>query len=316
MRGASISLVIVTVALTAVSSPTMAETATWGDGAGNDLWSFSTNWLNGILPTGNDVVFSSTGASPTLGTYTSVIDAAYSVNSLTLNDNSGYQYLYLQPGASLDIAGGLYVDNGANASLGGIGTTRTSSLDVYKGILTVNAGSTLEVTNYFQLGLRDYGALNLAPGAAFHLGTPAAPAAMDVAVNVTNSSTTATFAPDSSTNPDISLYISTLNLGVSGGSWGPRPIGTVDLTKYTGPLSIGTLNVGDNRASYNQTGGVGHFIFGNSVNNRISFPSLYINQGDVTVNSGSTLEVTNYFELGLTNYGDIEPCPRRRFSPW
>ena len=110
--------------------------------------------------------------------------------------------------------------------------------------------------------------------------------------------TTATFAPDSSTNPDISLYFSTLNLGVSGGSWGPRPIGTVNLTNYTGPLSIGTLNVGDLTASYNNTGGVGHFIFGNPVNNTLRVPTVLLTQGDMQVNAGAVAEIIDYLSIG------------------
>ena len=274
----------------------------WTDGAGDMFWSSSANWTAG-LPGGNDVAFTNAGASHTLSAATSLLDTSYIVNSLAFNNTSGNsQYLYLQQsGASLNIGGTLTVANGGTASLGGAGgntVTASGGVSINNGSLNVNSGATLAVSNSFTLGYANNGytataALNLASGAIFHVGTPGAPASMTVASHANGGGvTTATFAPDSSLNPDMTLYLSTLSVGSGYGA-----NGTVDLTKYTGPLSIGTLQVGDGNS------GSGQFTFGNATNNRLTFPSLTINNGSLNVNSGATLAVTNSFTLGYANNG-------------
>ena len=170
-----------------------------------------------------------------------------------------------------------------------------SSLTINNGSLNVNSGATLAVSSSLTLGYANEcynatAALNLAAGAALHVGTPGTPASMTVASHANGGCggvTTATFAPDSSVNPDMTLYLSTLRVGSGEGT-----SGIVDLTKYTGPLSIGTLQVGDGNS------GRGQFTFGNATNNQLTFSSLTINNGSLNVNSGATLAVTGGLTVG------------------
>jgi hypothetical protein len=178
------------------------------------------------------------------------------------------------------------------------------NLTISNGDITVNSGATLSVANAFTLGsgyrTNTSGALNLSPGAAFYLGTANSPASLTVAQQggdqFGEGTCTATFAPDSSANPNMALYISSLQIGVTGEF--SNAVGTVDLTNYTGPLSIGSLTIGD--TNYNAVG-TGHFIFGNAVNNFLSVTTIGGGNGDLTINSGATIRVTGGMAIGSIN---------------
>src|SRR2546423_357156 len=108
--------------------------------------------------------------------------------------------------------------------------------EVYKGQLTVNSGATLSVTGHLFIGETSNGSLNLAPGAGLHAGTASQPVPLYVGLY----GGSGTFAPDSSLTPNVSLNLTSFVVGATGGT------GTVDLSKFTGPLSIDSaLEVGD-----------------------------------------------------------------------
>jgi formylglycine-generating enzyme required for sulfatase activity len=267
---------------------------TW-NGSADDLWSNSANWTGGT-PAGSDLVFNNTGASSTAGAVTSIMDQTYMVNSLSFT-NTQYQKLLLQNGVNVIVNGDLTVGNSSISSnviiSGSESTINATSATVASGNLIVDSGASLGVTNSFTLGYTSgngSASLDLAPGARLHLGSVVSAATVTVAShNGPYNWTSATFAPNSVANPNMSLYVSTLTLG-SGNS-----TGTMDLSKYFGPLAIGTLNIGDGGV------GSGQFVFGNAINHTISFPSLSINHGSMSINSGATLNILNSFTLGYTS---------------
>ena len=290
-------LVLVACAATARAQ----NTTYWTAGAGDDLWSSSTNWTTGVLPSGNDVIFTNTGASTDPNATTSVLDTGYSINSLTFDNTSGYdQSLYLQQsGANLNVSGGLTVANGGTAALGGTGgstVTASGGVSVNSGSLNVNSGATLAVTSSLIIGGEGTGNLNLAPNAGLQVGTTANPIGMWVG----DASGTGTFAVDSTANPNVSLNLTWLHVGKGNGA-----TGTVDLTKFTGPLSVQNLEIG---APYS-TLGTGHFTFGNATLNRLSIPAVNIDNGDLNVNSGATLAVTSSLIIGGEGTGNLNLAP-------
>ena len=282
--------------LLAAAMPASAASVTW-NGSADKLWSNSSNWSGGP-PALNDLYFNNTGASATAGTFTSIIDQSCTVNSLNFS-NTQYQNLQLQAGANLNVSSGLNVGGNSapsNVSVSGSeNSLNVLTASVAYGNLNINAGTILNVSGNISLGNNNSGgsaSLNMAPGAKFHLGKSGSPASVSVAANTNAYSwSTVSFAPNSVSNPDMGLYMSTLTLG-SGYS-----TGTMDLTNYTGPLSIGTLNIGDNYQ------GTGQFVFGNATNNTLTFPSLSINRGSLSLNAGATLNVTNNFGLGYSAGG-------------
>jgi hypothetical protein len=66
----------------------------------------------------------------------------------------------------------------------------------------------------------------------------------------------------------------------------------VDLSNYTGPLSIGSLNIGGSPA------GVGHFVFGNAVNHDLLIATVSLIRGNLTSNDGSTLDIGSSLSIG------------------
>jgi hypothetical protein len=290
--------------LVAAASSAFGAAITW-NGSADDLWSNSANWTGGT-PALNDIYFNNTGASATAGVVTSIVDQSYTVSSLSFS-NTQYQNLQLQAGANLSVSGGISVGGSSvSSSVTLVGSDSsfitTSGTYINNGILNVNDGTSLSISGSLAIGYSDVsrinstGTLNLAPGAALHLGTLTTPSSLSLAQNYGYwNSVTAAFAPDSAKNPDMVLYLSSVNLGtaynVSRNGGAGSASGTVDLTNYTGPLGIQTLNIGGSN-------GTGHFVFGNAVNNILSFPSLSINNGDITLNAGATLAITGGLTLG------------------
>jgi hypothetical protein len=280
----------------------VGATVNWTNAGGDELWSTASNWSGG-LPSGNDVVFTNTGASLTPSATTSLLDTSYSVNSLTFDNMSGNsQFLYLQQsGANLNISGALTVASGGTASLGGAGSntiTAAGGVSVNNGNLNISSGATLAVTSGLVVGESGgAGSLNLAPGAGLQVGTPAQP----IWTYVGYASSAGTFVVDSTVNPNVSLNFSTLYLGYGDGSFG-----TMDLTKFTGPISVQDLEVGGSRAGL----GRGQFTFGNATLNYLAVPTVQITNGSVNVNSGATLAVTSEFVIGQSGgVGSLNLAP-------
>ena len=288
---------IAAAALSAAFSSTVFAQSTW-TGAGDLTWSSPANWFGGVPGVSTDVTFTNAGSQT--GPPTSIVDQLFTINSLAFNNTSGNdQFVSLDPGTSLNITGSLSLTSGGNATFGGgapVNVTAGSAI-IDNGNIALNPTATLNVTQALTIGYADQnspasGALILSPGAGLNIGTAAQPASLTIAQDNlagdgNGGNSTATFAPDSSQNPNMSLYLSSLNIAT-----GWTATGTVDLTKYTGPLSIGSLNIGAGQL------GVGHFIFGNAVNNQLTFGGLTISNGDITVNPAGTLNVTQGLTIG------------------
>jgi hypothetical protein len=102
-----------------------------------------------------------------------------------------------------------------------------------------------------------------------------------------------TFAPNSSKNPNMALYLSFLDIAGNGNNVAN---GTVNLTNYTGPLSIANLQIGNG-------GNVGHFIFGNAVEHDLLIPTVSLISGNLTSNDGSTLDIGS--SLSIDSSGQL-----------
>ena len=90
----------------------------------------------------------------------------------------------------------------------------------------------------------------------------------------------------------------------------------MDLSKFTGPITISQeLDIGLGEQS------VGHFTFGNATLNQLIIPTVSIDNGDVNVNGGATLNVTGQLAIrkrtadGGNRYR-VESCPRARADRW
>ena len=273
------AIVVMLLIILGFLSPARAAAVYWVDGAGDNLWSSPTNWTTGLLPSGNDLYFTNTGASSDPTVITSILGTDYSVNSLTFNNTSGNnQLLYLQSGANLNISGKLNVDSGGTASLGGdSSSTVTVSGGTYirSGTLYVNSGANLDVASTLLIGYSSGGTgrLNVASDADLRVGTTTNPIGMIVG----NQSGTGVFALDSASNPNVSLNLSTLSVGCDRGS------GTVDLSNLGGTFSVTNVAIGGGFG--NAAPGTGHFIFGNNVVKQLTIPDLRIANGDITVNA-------------------------------
>ena len=281
-------------------APAFGAAVTW-NGSADDQWSNAPNW-NGGTPALNDVYFNNGGAAATAGEVTSIVDQSYTINSLSFT-NTQYHFLQFQAGANLNITGGLTIGRNSissNVSFAGSGNSLTTarSAIINNGVLNVNAPTRLDVTGSLTIGYADQlyqsstGALNLGSGAVLHVGTAAMPAILGVAINSNTSIVSATFAPDSSKNPDVALYLSSLNIA-TGSAVNGQASGTVDLTKFTGPLDIQSLNIG--------RFGAGHLTFGNATNNRMNFQALTITNGDLSLNANAELDVTGSLTIGYAD---------------
>ena len=116
-----------------------------------------------------------------------------------------------------------------------------------------------------------------------------------------------TLAPDSSLNPDVSFNISTLTLGHYTGG----PVGTVNLTKFTGTFAVAKLGIGG--GFDNSSPGTGHFIFGNNTMKQLTIPDLRIANGDITVNADACLNISSNLLLGFN--GGTGAIKSRRRGP-
>ena len=281
------------------------------DRRGDLTWSSPANWSGGVPGSNTDVIFTDAGLAGTSDTVTSIVDQPLTISSLTFDNTSGYQYLYLQNSSeNLDVNGTLSVDSGGTVSFGGEGANLTAnSVEVDSGDLTVNAGATLSVTGYLLMGYSGTAAINLLPASAdqpaagLQLGTAANP----IAAYVGFANGTTTFAPNSTTNPNVSMNLSVLSIGTDSSN------ATVDLTNYTGPLSIGSLYIGNYPGELGP--GTGHFIFGNSTLNSLSIPTVEVDSGDLTVNAGATLSVTGYLLMGYSGTAAINLLPASADQP-
>jgi hypothetical protein len=195
--------------------------------------------------------------------------------------------------------GGNFNGVGSGQFTFGNGTLTIPTVNVSHGNLNVNSGATLAVTTGLSIsvGQGATGSLNLAPGAGLQVGTLAQPVYMYVGY----AGSAGTFAVDSTANPNVSLNLSTLHIG-----YGESSSGTVDLSKFTGSISVQDLEVGGN---FNGLGR-GQFTFGNATLNYLAVPTVQITNGGVNVNSGATLAVTSEFVIGQSGgVGSLNLAP-------
>ncbi len=291
-------------ALLTAGTASRAAEVTWL-GAVDPFWSNPANWLGGP-PEGGSVVFGNAGAGTDAGTTTSLVDQPGVIGSLAFRNSPGlFHHLRLLPGNDLVIRGEFEVATGTtNVLLAGLRTTiRTHSLRISQGGVALLPELTLAVTNELILGHWGTGVIGLAPGAGLHLGEPAAPITAYFGRSDwgRDAPGAGSFAPDSSLCPNVQLHFSALNLG-----WGSQKgtgTGTLDLSRYTGPLNIGNLRLGNNGLS------AGYLTFGNPTLNRLVIPTVDVGNGTLTVNSPAVLTVTNELILGHWGTGTISLAP-------
>jgi len=228
-------------------------------GGGGDMLWSDANNWQNGLPAGSDVVFGNGGAAMTGGTVTSLIDSSLTINSLSFN-NSAESYQ--------DVS----MESGMMLSIAGALNVNTGDANAFLGGTggTINAGS-VNVNS---------GTLTVNAGAT---------------LNATSSFTIGSGGTGALVlMPNAGFEVGTsLLLGLNGGT------GTLDLSKFTGPISIQGLNVGDDN------GGTGYFTFGNATLNQLSVPVVNIDHGEVTVDSGATLQVTNQLLLAAKGTGTL-----------
>ena len=129
--------------LALIATPSIrAATTTWTHGDVDINWSSTANWSPSASPSGQDVLFKNLGAGANATTVTSIVDADYTISSLSMNyeapvgaNTTTYQNLQINSGKVLTINGGLSVGSTTE-------TTYTSNLN-YTNYLTLSGSGSL-----------------------------------------------------------------------------------------------------------------------------------------------------------------------------